>query len=229
VAPSRRFTAKGEVMRKQILVLLSALGLAVSTATASAQQPAGGKTNHNIKWSKTDGLSNTRKTNIKHTEAQASGKRIPPGPNVMRVPPGPNSINWKAGKADQLRNIGSATSGAGAGKVHNLRNASSTANKADWSWGSGKASPGKKQTLNPQPLPPGVHTLNPQPLPPGVHPTTGPRVTLNPQPLPPGVHLLNPQPLPPGVHTSTQRQMTQKPQPLQAGTKPSVKNAGKPK
>jgi hypothetical protein len=187
-----RTTVKGEVMRKQTLVLLSALGLAVSTASASAQQPMGGKEKH-WKWSKTDGVSNTRKTSSRHQVEQASGKRVPPGPNVMPVPPGPNANNLKAGQADQRGNIGSATGGPGAGKVHKLRNTGSAANKADWSWGSGKASAGKKQTLNPQPLPPGVH------------PATGPKVTLNPQPLPPGVHTLNPQPLPPGVHTAERK------------------------
>jgi len=163
---------KGEVMRKQILLLLSALGLAVSTAPASAQQPTGGKEKHGIKWSKTDGVSNTRKTGRRHSVAQVSGKRVPPGPNA---------INLKAGKADQLRSIGSATSGAGAGKVN-----------------SGKASAGKKQTLKQQPLSDRSVPRNQF----GASNPADAKVTLNPQPLPPGVHTLNPQPLPPGVHTS---------------------------
>ena len=168
-------------MRKQILVLLSAVGLAVSTVPASAQQPMGGKEKHGIKWSKTDGVSNTRKTGRRHSVAQVSGKPVPPGPNTMRVPPGPNAINLKAGKADQLRSIGSATSGAGAGKVN-----------------SGKASAGKKQTLKQQPLSDRSVPRNQF----GASNPADAKVTLNPQPLPPGVHTLNPQPLPPGVHTS---------------------------
>ena len=54
--------------------------------------------------------------------------------------------------------------------------------------------PGIQQSLNPQPIPPGTEqTLNPQPIPPGV------QQSLNPQPIPPGVQQsLNPQPIPPG-------------------------------
>jgi hypothetical protein len=187
-------------MRKQILVLLSVLGLAVSAASASAQQPMGGKEKHGIKWSKTDGVSNSRKASSRHKVAQVSGKRQDGSSggntsstrkltlNPQPLPPGVHTLN------PQPLPPGVHTDVGGKG-----------------------LSAGKKLTLNPQPLPPGAHGLNPQPLPPGVHPSTGPRVT-NPQLLLPAVQsstgpmkTLNPQPLPPGVHTSGKARVDQKP------------------
>jgi hypothetical protein len=99
-------------------------------------------------------------------------------------------------KSKSKHTIGSATSGAGAGKItsdatgKHTRKAGGTQMSAD---------------LNPQPLPPGLKggtgggnkmsaDLNPQPLPPGAHSggTGGGsgkvQSDLNPQPLPPGVY-----------------------------------------
>ncbi len=130
-----------------------------------------------------------------------------------RYRPGNNKSHKKSVHKSK-HSIGSATSGAGSGKItsdatgKHVRKAGGTQMSSD---------------LNPQPLPPGSKggtgggnkmsaDLNPQPLPPGAHSGgtgggTG-KITedLNPQPLPPGRSadfqtnkpMLNPQPLPPG-------------------------------
>jgi hypothetical protein len=214
-------------MRKQILALLSALGLAGSAAGQTGGGAGAGKVekaDHTIqaestvksgkaakerqalnwKWSKNRAESNALKTSKAHKQEQASRKRQ----NTLTA----SDANLKAGK------------------VNKPRKTSSTANKADWSWGSGKTSAGKKHQLGASDPADARVTLNPQPLPPGVHTdvggkglSAGKNLTLNPQPLPPGAHGLNPQPLPPGVHPSTGPTLTVNPQPSPAAVQPSGK------
>lgn len=227
-------------MRKQILALLSALGLAGSAAPASAQKPKDG-TSNTIKaestlkrakaarenkaselgrqfkankasatkqgWSfgasnPADSIrrpSNHIKTSSALKSAQASRKRAGNGETTNVIPPGPNVL--------KTRKIPPGPNSV------NLK-----AGRADFR--KFQTGPAKTLTLNPQPLPPGVHTANPQPTPPGIHPM------LNPQPLPPGIHTLNPQPLPPGVHTSD-TQMTSSPNKTAIGSGTSGAGASK--
>jgi hypothetical protein len=191
-------------MRKQIVALLSALGLVGSAALAAAQQPAGGKSDPRIK-------------------AESTLKKAKALQETMAVRRGQDAKYSKA-KADGTSNTLKTST------AHKLAQASGKRQEGS---SGGNTSSARRLTLNPQPLPPGVHTLNPQPLPPGVH-------TLNPQPLPPGVHGVSPVPTPSGIHplnpqtllpavqSSTGRRPPQGPQSSPPSGKPAAKKVSRP-